>query len=82
VFGVASLLLLRRLANKTSPILQNARFLKSDSNLHCRLRVSGNVRGLAKVGFRKHQSSNLVQKLIENTNVQPSTKATLTQNQC
>jgi len=38
--------------------------------------------GLAKVGFRKHQSSNLVQKLIETTNVQPSTKAPLLPNPC
>ena len=38
--------------------------------------------GLAKVGFRKHQSSNLVQKLIECTNVQPSTKAPLLPNPC
>jgi len=30
----------------------------------------------------KAQSSNLVQKLIETTNDQPSTKATMTQNQC
>jgi hypothetical protein len=36
--------------------------------------------GLAKVGFRKHQSSNLVQKFIESTNVQPSTKAPLLPN--
>jgi hypothetical protein len=36
--------------------------------------------GLAKVGFRKYQSSNLVQKLIESTNVQPSTKAPLLPN--
>jgi hypothetical protein len=40
------------------------------------------VLGLAKVGIRKHQSSNLVQKLIESTNVQPSTKAPLLPNPC
>jgi hypothetical protein len=33
--------------------------------------------GLAKVGFRNYQSSNLVRMLIESTNVQPSTKAPL-----
>jgi hypothetical protein len=38
--------------------------------------------GLAKVGFREHQSSNLVQKLIEISNVQPSTKAPLLPNPC
>jgi hypothetical protein len=38
--------------------------------------------GLAKVGFRKYQSSNLVQKFIESTNVQPSTKAPLLPNPC
>jgi len=38
--------------------------------------------GLAKVGLRKYQSSNLVQKLIESTNVQPSTKAPLLPNPC
>ncbi len=37
---------------------------------------------MAKVGFRKYQSSNLVQKLIESTNVQPSTKAPLLPNPC
>jgi hypothetical protein len=40
------------------------------------------VLGLAKVGFRKHQSSNLEQKLIESTNVQPSTEAPLLPNPC
>jgi hypothetical protein len=40
------------------------------------------VLGLAKVGFRKHQSSNLVQKLIESTNLQPSNKAPLLPNPC
>jgi len=38
--------------------------------------------GLAKVGFKKYQSSNLVQKLIESTNVQPSNKAPLLPNAC
>jgi hypothetical protein len=38
--------------------------------------------GLAKVGFRKYQCSNLVQKIIETTNVQPSTKAPLLPNPC
>jgi hypothetical protein len=38
--------------------------------------------GLAKVGIKKYQSSNLVQKLIESTNVQPSTKAPLLPNPC
>jgi hypothetical protein len=42
--------------------------------------VGQTVLGLAKVGFRKHQSSNLVQMLIESTNVQPSTKAPLLPN--
>jgi hypothetical protein len=37
---------------------------------------------LRSVWGRKYNSSNLVQKLIESTNVQPSTLATLTQNQC
>jgi hypothetical protein len=32
------------------------------------------------VGIKKYQSSNLVQKLIESTNVQPSTKAPLLPN--
>jgi hypothetical protein len=40
------------------------------------------VLGLAKVGFRKYKSSNLVQKLIESTNVQPSTSAPLLPNPC
>ena len=38
--------------------------------------------GLAKVGIKKYQSSNLAQKLIESTNVQPSTKAPLLPNPC
>jgi hypothetical protein len=38
--------------------------------------------GLAKVGFRKYQSSNLVQKFIESTNVQPSTEPPLLPNPC
>ena len=38
--------------------------------------------GLAKVGIKKYKSSNLAQKLIESTNVQPSTKAPLLPNPC
>jgi hypothetical protein len=34
------------------------------------------------VGIKKYQSSNLAQKLIESTNVQPSTKAPLLPNPC
>jgi hypothetical protein len=37
---------------------------------------------LRSVWGREYISSNLVQKLIESTNVQPSAIATLTQNQC
>jgi len=38
--------------------------------------------GLAKVGIKKYQSSNLAQKLIESTNVQFSTSAPLLPNPC
>jgi hypothetical protein len=34
------------------------------------------------VGIKKYKSSNLAQKLIESTNVQPSTKAPLLPNPC
>jgi hypothetical protein len=37
---------------------------------------------LRSVWGKEYISSNLEQKLIESTNVQPSTKATLTQSQC
>jgi hypothetical protein len=49
---------------------------------NARLKYPTTFLGLAKVGFRKYQSSNLVQKLIETTNVQPSTKAPLLPNPC
>jgi hypothetical protein len=42
--------------------------------------LATNGLGLGEVGFSKYQSSNLVQKLIETTNAQPSTKAPLLPN--
>ena len=44
--------------------------------------LATNGRGLAKVGIKKYQSSNLAQKLIESTNAQFSTKAPLLPNPC
>jgi hypothetical protein len=44
--------------------------------------MAHNVLGLCEVGELKVQMFNLAQELIENTNVQPSTKAPILQNPC